>query len=105
MAEEKKGIKETQEMLLAVLEVAKVLGPILKDGFQAGQDLAAIFAQFAVNQELKDKIEAAADKADQVSSEVKDLDIAETLQLLTVALPEIIEVIDAWKKIEKPSVA
>ena len=99
----KQGIKETQEMLVAVLKVAEVLGPILSDGFQAGADLSAVFAKFSSDDTLKAKVAAAADKANLVPSELKDLDLAEGLQLLTVALPEIMAVIAAWKKIELPA--
>jgi len=100
-----KGIKESQEMLAAILEVAVVLGPILRDGFQAGQDLAAIFAQLSSNDALKSKIAAAVDKANEVPAELKDLDLNEGLQLLIVAVPEIQRVLDAWKEVEAPAPA
>lgn len=95
---EKLGIKESQELLVGILKVAQVLGPILKDGFQAGQDLPALFAQFATNEELKAAMSAAVDKSNQVPAEVKDLDAVEVVQLLTASLPELIKVLDAWKK-------
>jgi hypothetical protein len=100
-----KGIKESQEMLAAILEVAVVLGPILRDGFQAGQDLSAIFAQLSGNEALKAKIAAAVEKANEVPAELKDLDLNEGLQLLIVAVPEIQRVLDAWKEVEAPAPA
>jgi hypothetical protein len=95
-----KGIKETQEMVLAILEVAEALGPILSDGFQASKDLPAMFAEFQSNVELQAKVAAAVEKANEVPLELKDLDTKEILQLLIVILPELPKVIDAWKKIE-----
>lgn len=98
MAEEKLGVKETQEMLVGVLALAEVLGPVLKDGFQAGQDLPAILAALASNEDLKAKMAAAVEAADKVPAEVGDLDVAEIFQLVTVSLPQLLKVLDAWKK-------
>lgn len=100
-----KGIKETQEMVMGILELAEAMGPILKDGFQASTDLALIFAAMSTNDELKVKLAAAVEKANEVPAEVKDLSLSEGIQLLTVALPGILAVIEAWKKIEVPAPA
>jgi hypothetical protein len=95
-----KGIKETKEMLLGVFAIVEALGPILKDGFQAGKDLPAMFVEFQSNDELRSKITAAVEKANEVPLEMKDLSLKETIELLTAILPEVTKVIDAWSKIE-----
>jgi hypothetical protein len=92
------GIKESKEALLGILKVAEVLGPILKDGFQAGADLAAIFAQFSANQELKDKVAAAMDASNKIPAELKDITFAESIDMLIVVAPELPKVLAAWKK-------
>ena len=98
MAETKLGIKESKEALLAILEIAEVLGPILRDGFQAGEDLGKLVAAFASNEELKSKLGAAIDKADQIPAEMGDIDLSEGIELLITAAPELPKILEAWKK-------
>lgn len=97
---EAKGIKETKEMLAAVIELAVVLGPILKDGFQAGQDLGAIIQTFLSNESFKSKLALASDKASEAPSELADVSLAESIELLMVVVPELPKLIKAWQKIE-----
>jgi hypothetical protein len=92
------GIKESKEVIAALVEVLKGLGPILKDGFQAGQDLTAILTLVVANEQFKSKLQAAIDGADKIPAEVSDLSITETVELLIVVAPEIQNILNAWKK-------
>lgn len=92
------GIKESKEVIAALVEVLKDLGPILKDGFQAGQDLTAILTLVVANEQFKSKLQAAIDGADKIPAEVSDLSITESVELLIVIAPEIQNILNAWKK-------
>lgn len=91
-------IKESKELLLGLMEVLEAMGPVFKDGFQAGQDLPAILLAFSANEELKSKFQAALDGAGSIPEEVKDLSLSESLELLIAIAPELPKVIAAWKK-------
>lgn len=91
-------IKETKELLAALSELLKALGPIFKDGFQAGQDIPALLALLVSNEDLKVKLQAAVDSAAKIPEEVKDLSLSEDLELLMVLAKDLPEILNAWKK-------
>ncbi len=91
-------VKESKELLLGLMEVLKVMGPIFKDGFQAGQDLPAILVAFSANEELKAKFQLAVEGAGNIPEEFKDINLSECLELLIAIAPELPKIIAAWKK-------
>jgi hypothetical protein len=91
------GVKETKEVLVAVLKVAPVLVKQFKDGVQV-QDVAELYAKFMADAELKAAVMAAYDNYKMVGDEVKDLETAEIIELIMAALPEIQKLLQEMKK-------
>lgn len=75
MTEEKKGIKELSEALDAVETIACKLIKAAKDGWGIDD------AKLIMDQEIWDKIKAAAQGADQITGEIQDLDEDESAML------------------------
>lgn len=82
------GIKETKELMVAFLKIAALLAVNFKDGVSAG-DMVTIFQKIASDDELKSALQAAYSDVEKLPSEVKDLQIAEVVELLVCALPEV----------------
>lgn len=91
------GNKEVKELVIAFLSIASVMAEEFKDGVQVA-DFASIMAKVSANEELKAKIEAAYKDIELVKSEVSDLSVAEGLDLVAAAIPEIKNLIVAVKK-------
>lgn len=91
------GVKETKEVLVAVLKVAPILVKQFKDGVQV-QDVAELYAKFMADAELKAAVMAAYDNYKMVGDEVKDLETAEIIELIMAALPEIQKLLQEMKK-------
>ena len=68
MGEEKYGIKETNELLIALNEATVILVGLLKNGVQLG-DATAFIGHLATNEDFKTKIADAVDKFDQIPKE------------------------------------
>lgn len=82
------GVKETKEVLVAVLKVAPLLVKQFKDGVQV-QDVAELYMKIMSDAAMKEAILKAYEDYKLVSDEVKDLDAAEVIELLMAALPEL----------------
>lgn len=82
---EVEGIKELQEALIAGLVLGVKLSKLAKDGVQLS-DGAALLA----DAELKDLIVKAAEGADKIPAEAKDLSLSEGLQLAAALIPELV---------------
>lgn len=95
MAEEK-GIKETKEAVVGLLKLTAVLAKLFKDGVQA-TDAAALLAEYQSNPELKSALEEAYKGVQEIPAEVKDLHIAEGVELAMAAMKEIPAVVAALK--------
>lgn len=91
------GVKETKEVLVAVLKVAPILVKQFKDGAQI-EDVAALYAKFMSDADLKAAVMAAYDNYKMVGDEVKDLETAEIIELIMAALPEIQKLLQEMKK-------
>lgn len=91
------GVKETKEVLVAVLKVAPVLVKQFKDGVQV-QDVAELYAKFMADPVLKEAVMKAYEDYKLVGDEVKDLDTAEIIELIMAALPEIQKLLQELKK-------
>jgi hypothetical protein len=90
-------IKETKELLKGILAVAKVSAEIFKDGVQA-QDLVDGYLKLAGDPVKKAELEAAIAGISGVSAEVKDLSLAEGVELLVVVAQELPALLAAFKK-------
>lgn len=90
---EKKGIKESQELIEVVIGV---LGPLFikrfKDGFQV-DDLSAIFAEIALNPEVKKGFEGLSE----IPAEFADLDSGEIVQLVLAVVKQAPKLINSFK--------
>ena len=96
MSEEKKGIKETQELIAGLAEAVK-LGKGVRDLVKSGVSVASIPQAFEIIKEQSEKFgvyEAALKDVKLVKEELKDLDKEEILVL-------IFALVDAVEKIEK----
>lgn len=91
------GVKETKEVLVAVLKVAPVLVKQFKDGAQV-QDVAELYMKITADAVLKEAIMKAYEDYKLVGDEVKDLDTAEVIELLMAALPELQALLAELKK-------
>ena len=90
-------MNETKEALVGLLAITELLAVEFKDGVQAS-DVADIILKITANDDLKKKLLDAYNGADKVPSELKDMDLAEAVELLTFATPKILDVIKALKK-------
>lgn len=94
---EKLGIKETKEAVAGVMELAVLLAARLKDGVQLG-DVVAVYDKLKDDAEFQAKLLAAYGGVGAVPAEVKDLDLMESVELVTVIVPYVPKVADALKK-------
>lgn len=95
MTEEKKGIKETQELIAGLTEAVK-LGKNIRDLVKGGVSAASIPQAFEIIKEQSEVFgvyEAALKDVKLVKEELKDLDKEEILTLI-FALVEAVEAIE-----------
>lgn len=88
--------KETTEAAIALIQLAKVIAEVSKDGFQWSD--AAVVAQKLSESPLKEKIEAAKEGMDKIPAELKDLGVADAFGVVATLAPEIIELITSLPK-------
>lgn len=91
------GIKETKEVIIAILKLANILIVPLKDGAQP-EDAVAILNGVLNDEEAKAAIVEAAKDIHLVQGEVKDLSLPEALEILIAAQPELMKLIENLKK-------
>lgn len=87
------GVVETKEMLKAVMVLAKVLAGLAKDGIDLS-DIGGLLA----NEELKSALSLAASGMKEIPEEIKDLDLAEGIELAMALAQELPSLIEALKK-------
>ena len=93
MAEEKLGIKETNDVVLALFKVGVVLAKKAHDGLQVS-DLAVLLA----DEDVKKSLLEAAVGIEKVPAEVKDMDASEVVQMAVVVLEQLPSLLGALKK-------
>jgi len=91
------GVKDTKEVVKAILELVKVSADLLKDGAQV-QDLIAGYAALAGDPVKKAALEAALQGIGNIPAEVKDINLAEGIELLVAVAQELPGVLAAFKK-------
>jgi hypothetical protein len=89
--------KELKEVLGGLISIAGLLAEEFKDGVQA-TDFLQIVTKIQANEALKAKLLEAYNGIDQVPSEVKDLSVAETVDIMAHIGPELFKLIAAVKK-------
>lgn len=87
-------IKETEELVVGLLDLAIFLKSRLKDGVDVG-DAVALFQKLVGDAEFKAKMEAAFKGVNQVQGEVTDLDLNETIRLIQVIAAKVPEFLAA----------
>lgn len=89
-------VKEVKELLIGLNEISLLLLSVFKDGVQA-QDIAVILKKVEENPELCEKLKAAYNGIDQIAAELKDLSLAEGVELGMIELGYIPKLIAALK--------
>lgn len=89
--------KEVKEVLVGILAIAELLAVEFKDGVQAS-DFADIVAKIMGNEELKAKLLSAYNDIDKVPSELKSMSVAEAVDLVAFAIPQLVSLAGAIKK-------
>jgi hypothetical protein len=90
-------VKETKELVVGLLKLSALLAEAFKDGVQA-QDAVAIWAKIQSDEALKAALVEAYNGADKVKEELKDISVAEALEIVAVCIPEIKALIEAVAK-------
>lgn len=91
------GVKETKELLTGVFAVVKVISVELKNGFQIS-DLIAGFNAIQNDPIKKAQLEVALKDIKEVPAEVKDVNLAEGIELAMHVISEVPSLIEAFKK-------
>lgn len=95
----KEGIKETQELLVGINELAVDLTSRFMDGVQLA-DFSSFYSKLVSDASFKAKLEEAYNSANKIPDEVKDLDVGEGLELVSIQvnyIPKFIQVIQDKK--------
>lgn len=94
--EAKVGIKETQEMLDLMHELAIFMIKRLRDGVDMG-DAMAVLDLFLKDEDFRMKLKAAIEGASKIPSEMMDLDVNESMALAMGMISKVPMYIDAIK--------
>lgn len=93
----KHGIKETKEGIVGLMEVLILLTERFHDGAQIS-DFAAIWGKLQNDPDFQAKLMAAYDGAQQIPSEMGDLDLEEGIELAGLVLAYLPRIVTALKK-------
>lgn len=91
------GNKDLKELVIGFLALSSVIAEVCKDGVQTS-DLTTLFLKLQGDAALRDKLAAAYEGISQVPAEAKDLDIAEVVDIISAAVPEVLNLIQVLKK-------
>lgn len=90
------GIQETKELLEGLNELGIVLVKTFKDGAQVS-DIGALLAAIVANDEVKDALLKAVGGITKVPAEIKDITLAEGMELVVDEITMIPKLIAAFK--------
>lgn len=82
------GIKESKELIVGAFAVASLLVKALKDGLQAREDAVAVVEAILRSPELRAKLQEAATGLLDVKSEVYDLSLIESFEIVSLVVSE-----------------
>lgn len=91
-------IKETKELLVGVNEMSILIISVLKDGFQAGEDIAKIVEKLTTDAAFREKMMASYEGIQNMPDEVKDISLAEGVELGMIQLSYVPKLLEALKK-------
>lgn len=83
--ETKVGIKETTDMIIALNEIALTLIKVFKDGFKL-ESFVELWNIYQNDEDLKNKIKAGYDNYQLIPEEISDIDLMESLKLMTIQI-------------------
>ena len=89
--------KETKELIKAIFDIAKVSAEVLKDGVQA-QDVVDGYMKLMGDPVKKAELEAALANIQAVPAELKDISLAEGIEILVLVVQEVPGLLAAFKK-------
>lgn len=89
-------IKESKELLVACNEIAIVLIKQLKDGFQPA-DASELLSKIMLDEELKSKLLEAYLGMSKIKDELKDVQLAEGIELAMLQVQYVPKIIEAMK--------
>lgn len=89
------GNKDTKEVAVALVVVGACVYEVMKDGFQAIEDISALFQKLTEPGPVKDKLDAAIADIGNVSAEIGDLELMEILDIAAAAIAELMAVLMA----------
>ena len=92
-----KGIVQTKEALIGIMEISVILAEILKDGAQTS-DLITFWQKFQEDVVVKKRLMMAFSDIANVPQEVSDLDVAEVIELVSAMLPYVTKLVTALRK-------
>jgi len=92
----KQGIMETTEALIAGLEIGVRATKLFKDGVQVS-DFGEFYSQFIADPKFKAMVQLGWEGREQIKGEVADVDLVESVQLVTVAAGYVPKFIEALK--------
>ncbi len=90
------GNKETKEALIGVIALSALLAKKFKDGVQF-KDFTEMYSEIKDDPEFVAKMKEAYEGIGAVPDEVRDFDLEETFDLLIDILPEIKNLVGAFK--------
>jgi hypothetical protein len=97
MADEKLGIKEIKEALVGVNALAVLLAERMKDGVGI-DDAMAVWAKLSSDEAFKAQMVAAYQGISLVPAELKDIDLAEGMELAVLQIQMMPALLAALKK-------
>lgn len=97
MSEEKVGIKETKEALKAALVLGTLMAKKFADGVQLA-DALELYSKMQSDPEFSALMLEAYNGMKNVPAELKDIDLAEGIELAMIAAAEVPNLIEALKK-------
>lgn len=90
-------MKETKELLVALVLLGKFVSDRVKDGVQL-DDAMALGQALLLDGEFKSKIEAGYKDADKIGDEFKDFGLVKALELMQV-IQELVVIVQAKKEV------
>lgn len=96
----KHGIAETQEMITGLMEVTLVMIEVFKDGAQV-TDIMLLWQKIGNDPQMRKYLAESFEGYKKIPAEIKDIDPAEAVQMVTMMAMYVPRILDALKKHQK----